>query len=259
MEISTCDLDAKLLEQFNALGTSDKEDLMNQLRLVVGSDVPLEACRFFLEMAGWNLQRAVGAYFDFGYENAHVTGCHNFGKTFDTSCSTLSFSTLPSNEVVPVSPLFDLRISPSTNWSAGTMESFKVIIENIGTSPWQDNVYLRSEMSHSVARLATEIPGTETNVWLPLGIDRKIAVPPVVPGQFTELSVKVNEPPADLLTAFMRPIVGALSFCLSSGEVFGETLYCTAIPDASNQTWIFRRGVPEAAESIDSDAPMDEV
>ncbi|KAF8565735.1 hypothetical protein P879_05027 [Paragonimus westermani] len=246
--------------------------------------------------------RAVGAYFDFGYDNAQATGCHNFGKTFDTSCSTLSFSTLPSTEIARVSPSFDLRISPSTYWSAGTLESFKVIVENTGTNPWPGDVYLRSETSHSVARLATEVPGTEANAWLPLGIDRKITVPHVLPGQFTELStshsvarlatevpgteanawlplgidrkitvphvlpgqftelsVKVNEPPADLLTAFMGPIVGALSFCLSSGEVFGETLYCTAIPDTSNHTWVFRRGVPEAAESIDSDAPMDEV
>lgn len=47
------DIDAKLLEQFSALGTTDKDELINQLKAVVGNELSNESCRFFLELADW--------------------------------------------------------------------------------------------------------------------------------------------------------------------------------------------------------------
>lgn len=46
-------MDAKLLEKFCELGTTDKDELVNQLKAVLGSEISVEACSFFLELAGW--------------------------------------------------------------------------------------------------------------------------------------------------------------------------------------------------------------
>ena len=58
-------MDAKLLEQFSSMGTTDRDVLVREFQLYVGGNVDLQSSAFFLEMNSWNLQEAVGAYFEF--------------------------------------------------------------------------------------------------------------------------------------------------------------------------------------------------
>lgn len=53
MDISKFEIDAKLLEQFSCLGTDDKDDLIKAFKCVVGTELPLDTIRFFLELANW--------------------------------------------------------------------------------------------------------------------------------------------------------------------------------------------------------------
>ncbi|KAK5976859.1 Inflammation and lipid regulator with UBA and NBR1 domain [Trichostrongylus colubriformis] len=68
--MDTDDIDNMLIRQLSCLGTSDKEVLVKQFQSILG-DVGLspELCAFFLDMTNWNLQDAVGAYYDHGHTN----------------------------------------------------------------------------------------------------------------------------------------------------------------------------------------------
>lgn len=95
-------------------------------------------CSFLLNLR--NLQRAVGAYFDFSFEDSSSYGGLTTLCTY--SQDTMSVEN-PGASSTP--PLFDVRIWPSSGVS-GSPEVFKVTIENCGPSPWKDNFYVRSEV-----------------------------------------------------------------------------------------------------------------
>ncbi|CAL8096026.1 unnamed protein product [Calicophoron daubneyi] len=252
MEMSTCDIDAQLLEQFNALGTNDRDDLVNQLRAVLGSELSTDACRFFLELSGWNLQRAVGAYFDFSFENSPPAGFHSS----NVNCTAVSSTSAaqPSNN--PAS--FNVRIWPTPSGSFSSGNSLKVTVQNCGLTHWQDGFYLRSETEFSVANLASCFPGSRQLAWLPLGPEARIPLPPLAPSQFVELSLEIGPPGPLFSTVNPKPLVGGISFCLPTDEVFGETLYCTALPGLNGQSWVFQHGIPEGTGNEDINSPMEE-
>lgn len=59
------DIDQTLLQQFSCLGTTDRDELVKQLQMLVGNNLNEAAAAFFLDMNNWNLQGAVCSYFDF--------------------------------------------------------------------------------------------------------------------------------------------------------------------------------------------------
>lgn len=60
-----CDLDGDLLTKFSCLGTTDHDVLINELQRLLDFQLNPSGCAFFLDMTNWNLQAAVGAYYDF--------------------------------------------------------------------------------------------------------------------------------------------------------------------------------------------------
>lgn len=59
------DVDQTLLQQFSCMGTTDRDELVKQLQMLVGNNLNESAAAFFLDMNNWNLQGAVCSYFDF--------------------------------------------------------------------------------------------------------------------------------------------------------------------------------------------------
>nr|CAH8855242.1 unnamed protein product [Trichobilharzia regenti] len=247
MELRTFDIDAKLLEQFSALGTTDRDELIQQLKSVVGNDLTDESCRFFLELADWNLQRAIGAYFDFSFEDNHSTSC---GHLTAYSASATVENTLDSADRRE----FDARIWPSPYDSSDVGELIKVTIENCGSCPWPEGTFLRSELDHTVAKLNSLSLDDGQVLWLPIGVDGKIPILPLQPSQIVDLTLNVTPPSVQI--NYLRPLVGALSFCLPNGERFGEILYCTAVPDVEHMTWRYQRGIGENNTSTGRISPM---
>lgn len=54
------DLDPKLIQKFNCLGTTDKNVLISK----IGFQLSMASCACFLDEISWNLQAASGAYYD---------------------------------------------------------------------------------------------------------------------------------------------------------------------------------------------------
>lgn len=63
------DIEAELLSRFSTLGTTDHDVLIAEFRKFVGDQTPDASCAFFLDMNNWNLQEAIGAYYDYKIES----------------------------------------------------------------------------------------------------------------------------------------------------------------------------------------------
>jgi len=71
MENGDMDVDQCLVGQFSSMGTTDRDVLVQQFAQLVGQQTGLDknACEFFLEMSNWNLQAAIGAFYDYQSTN----------------------------------------------------------------------------------------------------------------------------------------------------------------------------------------------
>ncbi|XP_067094743.1 protein ILRUN-like [Osmerus mordax] len=65
MEGMDIDLDQELMQKFSCMGTTDKDVLISEFQRLLGFQLNPAGCAFFLDMTNWNLQAAIGAYYDF--------------------------------------------------------------------------------------------------------------------------------------------------------------------------------------------------
>ncbi|OWF44958.1 uncharacterized protein C6orf106 homolog [Mizuhopecten yessoensis] len=67
------DIDGKLLQQFSSMGTTDREVLISDFQKLLGPNQLTPAgCAFFLDMNNWNLQGAIGSYFEYDQPNVKL-------------------------------------------------------------------------------------------------------------------------------------------------------------------------------------------
>ncbi|CAL8367445.1 unnamed protein product [Lota lota] len=72
MEDMDLDLDQDLMQKFSCMGTSDKDTLISEFQRLLGFQLNPAGCAFFLDMTNWNLQAAIGAYYDFESPNINA-------------------------------------------------------------------------------------------------------------------------------------------------------------------------------------------
>ena len=117
MDIDT-ELDQDLLSRFNALGTTDRDVLITELQRLLNFQLSQAGCVFFLDMTNWNLQAAVGAYYDF-----------NSAQSVERlpTMELLEDRTIGEGEAVP----------PSTRF----VKTWR--LKNNGTERWPPGVFLK--------------------------------------------------------------------------------------------------------------------
>ena len=64
--------DPGLMQKFSCLGTAAKDELISKFQRLLGFQLNPAGCAFFLDMTNWNLQGAIGAYYDFESPNITV-------------------------------------------------------------------------------------------------------------------------------------------------------------------------------------------
>ncbi|XP_028309038.1 uncharacterized protein C6orf106 homolog [Gouania willdenowi] len=79
MEGMDLDLDQDLMQKFSCMGTTDKDILISEFQRLLGFQLNPAGCAFFLDMTNWNLQAAIGAYYDFESPNISAP-CMSFVK-----------------------------------------------------------------------------------------------------------------------------------------------------------------------------------
>lgn len=118
----TSDIEQMLLHQFSRMGTTDHDELVNQLQKVLGNQLNYTTARFFLDMNNWNLQAAVGCYLDY------------YSGTKLPSMQIISDVTVGEGEA----------ITPNTRF----IQSWNV--KNTGDEAWPYGCYLKSTSCDSL-------------------------------------------------------------------------------------------------------------
>uniref|UniRef100_A0A6I8NWX4 Protein ILRUN n=1 Tax=Ornithorhynchus anatinus TaxID=9258 RepID=A0A6I8NWX4_ORNAN len=116
MEGMDVDLDPELMQKFSCLGTTDKDVLISEFQRLLGFQLNPAGCAFFLDMTNWNLQAAIGAYYDFESPNINVP-----------SMSFVEDVTIGEGESIPPDTQF------TKTWR----------IQNSGTEAWPPGVCLK--------------------------------------------------------------------------------------------------------------------
>lgn len=111
-----CELDGDLLTKFSCLGTTDHDVLINELQRLLDFQLNPSGCAFFLDMTNWNLQAAVGAYYDFNSPQDKLP-----------SMAFIRDVTIGEGESVPPNTAF------VKTWR----------IQNNGNTPWPNGVFLK--------------------------------------------------------------------------------------------------------------------
>lgn len=63
-----------VVSQLGCLQTQDREELVNQMLRLVGTNINYQSAVFYLEMNQWNVQAAVCSYFDLETVNSSLPG-----------------------------------------------------------------------------------------------------------------------------------------------------------------------------------------
>lgn len=111
-----CDFDSDLLSKFSCLGTTDRDVLINELQRLLDFQLNPTGCAFFLDMTNWNLQAAIGAYYDFNSTQDKLP-----------SMTFVRDVTIGEGESVP----------PNTTF----VKTWR--IQNNGSSAWPSGVFLK--------------------------------------------------------------------------------------------------------------------
>lgn len=133
------DIEQNFLMQFRSMVTTDKDDLIKQFQ-TIGENLNNSTATFFLDMSNWNLQTAIGCYFDF-----------------------MAFSRLPSMKL-----LNDLTIGKDEKVTPNTHFRLSWLLQNNGEISWTVGTYLRDEMDQRRYNLPGLAPNDTTLVTVDL-------------------------------------------------------------------------------------------
>lgn len=129
------DIEQNFLTQFSSMVTTDKDDLIKQFQ-TIGENLNYSTATFFLDMSNWNLQTAVGCYFDF-----------------------MAFSRLPSMKF-----LNDLTIGKDEKVTPNTTFKQSWLLQNNGETSWPDGTYLKGESDETKYFMPALAPNDTTVV-----------------------------------------------------------------------------------------------
>ena len=87
--VSTAIADIDMISsQFRTMNTNDKEHLVSEFRRLSNTDLSNEGCCFYLDMAEWNLNTALWAYYE--YETSGGAGAGLNAALATTTSGTAS-------------------------------------------------------------------------------------------------------------------------------------------------------------------------
>ncbi|XP_057686358.1 protein ILRUN-like isoform X1 [Corythoichthys intestinalis] len=155
MEGMDLDVDQELTQKFSCMGTTDKDILISEFQRLLGFQLNPAGCAFFLDMTNWNLQAAIGAYYDFESPNVNAP-CMSLVKDV----------TIGEGESVPPDTRF------TKTWR----------IQNTGTESWPPGVCLKyvggDQFGHvNMVAVRSLVPQEMTDVSVPMQS-------PVSPGMY---------------------------------------------------------------------------
>lgn len=109
------EIEQSFLQQFSCLGTTDHEELVSKFQKLLGHQLNYSTARFFLDMNNWNLQAAVGCYFDY-----------------------YSGQKLPSMQIIA-----DVTVGEGESVTPNTLFQQSWKVQNNGDERWPDGCFIK--------------------------------------------------------------------------------------------------------------------
>uniref|UniRef100_A0A182IKB7 N_BRCA1_IG domain-containing protein n=1 Tax=Anopheles atroparvus TaxID=41427 RepID=A0A182IKB7_ANOAO len=154
----TDDIEQTFLTQFSSMVTTDKEELIKQFQSI-GENLNSTTATFFLDMSNWNLQAAVGCYFDFMIQSRH-----------------------PSMRL-----LEDITVGRGEKITPNTAIKLTWVLQNNGDVAWPSGTYL------GLKQTPQELQKHPTLSYE----DLKFYVPAILPNESEPVSVQLVSPPEE--------------------------------------------------------------
>ncbi len=164
----------QLLQRFGCMQTVDHADLIEQMRRLIGEDFSESKASFYLEMSNWNVQTAVGYYYDLEAGSGAVGGGvgPNPNDTPMPSMSFLRDVTVGEGESVPPSTDFvktwAVRNSGKMAWPPGCvlkLASGQNLAANAAASVSVHALAPETEMNLSLQMRSPDAPGIYESQW----------------------------------------------------------------------------------------------
>ncbi|XP_038051913.1 protein ILRUN-like [Patiria miniata] len=119
------ELDSDLMTKFSSLGTTDRDVLVGEFQKLAGNNLNPTACAFFLDMNNWNLQAAIGSYYDI--ENS-----------------------APQTKLPRMTLIKDVTIGEGESITPNTEFTKTWRVKNNGDEPWPPGICLRFTSGHQL-------------------------------------------------------------------------------------------------------------
>lgn len=191
-----------LLQQFNCLGTTDHEELIGQMLQILGFEIGYSTARFFLDMNNWNLQAAVGCYFD-------------ANRNQKLPSMQLAINSTPESNTQGVLP------------NAKFTHSWEV--QNTGDEPWPWNCFLKivslngeNVDTSSYINLINNNNNNLSDFHRVNLVESCVQIRTLLPSRLLVLKVDLFSPPT------LGPFQAKFRLCTPNGNFFGEMLTCDA-------------------------------
>jgi hypothetical protein len=146
MDIDNSDLDM-ILNRFRTMNTNDKDHLITEFKRLSNTQLSTEGCCFYLDLAEWNLNTALWAYYE--YENAAAAAGHGSAAAAASLNANPAQSVVSNvcnayaNEVPEMQFLCDVTIGEGESVHPGTSFIKTWRIKNSGAKRWPSDCKLK--------------------------------------------------------------------------------------------------------------------
>jgi hypothetical protein len=161
MDIDNSDLDM-ILNQFRTMNTNDKDHLITEFKRLSNTQLSTEGCCFYLDLAEWNLNTALWAYYE--YENAAAASAaagHANSALMSANSHTASNNLYNqyANEVPEMQFLCDVTIGEGESVHPGTNFIKTWRIKNSGSKRWPSGCKLKFVNGYNFSQCSGGVAG----------------------------------------------------------------------------------------------------
>lgn len=144
MDIDNSDLDM-ILNRFRTMNTNDKDYLINEFKRLSNTQLSTEGCSFYLDLAEWNLNTALWAYYEYENREAAANSVNLQNPTHNTTSmqQLANIYTNYANELPEMQFLCDVTIGEGESVHPNTHFIKTWRLKNSGTQKWPANCQLK--------------------------------------------------------------------------------------------------------------------
>ncbi|RNA21206.1 hypothetical protein BpHYR1_024282 [Brachionus plicatilis] len=192
MDVDNSDLDM-IMCQFRTMNTNDKDYLINEFKRLSNTQLSTEGCCFYLDLAEWNLNSALWAYYEYETAAAAAANASNYSNSPPQFIAEMH----NSNERPDMQFLCDITIGEGESVAPNTNFIKTWRIKNTGINKWPLGCQLKyvNGYNFSPATLTCQSPNNTSSFFSnenerPLAIDLK----ELEPQETMDVSISLKSP-----------------------------------------------------------------